>query len=153
MANPFPFTAGQVLTAAQLNGIGEAWTSYTPTITQVATITKTIQECRFTQINKLVFIKGHITLTSAGTAGNSIAVTYPSGLSPTNVTGVFSPSAGAGGFYDASSAVQYNLTVQTAPTGFGFYADGTGGSYFGQFPAVTVANNDLLFFFLCYEVA
>jgi len=29
MANPFPFTAGQVLTAAQMNGIGET-TSFTP---------------------------------------------------------------------------------------------------------------------------
>ena len=36
MANPFPFTAGQVLTAAQLNGIGE-WTSYTPVLTAVTT--------------------------------------------------------------------------------------------------------------------
>lgn len=36
MANPFPFTAGQVLTAAQMNGIGE-WTSYTPVLTAVTT--------------------------------------------------------------------------------------------------------------------
>jgi hypothetical protein len=31
MANPFPFVAGSVLTAAELNGIGE-WTDYTPAL-------------------------------------------------------------------------------------------------------------------------
>jgi hypothetical protein len=34
MANPFPFTAGQVLTAAQMNGIGETL-AYTPTLTNL----------------------------------------------------------------------------------------------------------------------
>jgi hypothetical protein len=36
MANPFPFVANTVLTAAQLNGIGE-WTSYTPVLTATTT--------------------------------------------------------------------------------------------------------------------
>jgi hypothetical protein len=153
MANPFPFVAGDVLTAAELNGIGEAWTSYTPTVTQGVGVTATIQECRFTQINKIVFIKGHLTLTSAGTAGSSIRLTYPSGLDPVNITGSFAPSAGAAGYYDASTTVQYNMTVQTTAATIRFFADGTGGSNFGQFPALTAANGDILTFFVCYEVA
>lgn len=36
MANPFPFSVGAVLTAAQMNGIGE-WTSYTPALTATVT--------------------------------------------------------------------------------------------------------------------
>ena len=36
MANPFPFVAGEVLTAADMNGIGE-WTSYTPVLTATTT--------------------------------------------------------------------------------------------------------------------
>ena len=34
MANPFPFVAGDVLTAAEMNGIGEK-TAYTPTFTNL----------------------------------------------------------------------------------------------------------------------
>jgi len=35
MANPFPFSSGDILTAANLNSIGE-WTSFTPDINKVS---------------------------------------------------------------------------------------------------------------------
>ena len=153
MANPFPFSVGAVLTAAQMNSIGEAWTSYTPTIRQGVNVTKTIQECRYTQVNKLVFVKAHFQLTSAGTAGSVIEVSVPPGLAPFNVAGIFAPSCGAAGAYKTAGALQYNMTTQANSAYFTFYATSVGGSYFGQFPAFTIANGDYLFFYACYEVA
>jgi hypothetical protein len=53
MANPFPFTAGQVLTAAQMNGIGETL-SYTPTTTNVTLGNGTLS-ASYVQVQKLVY--------------------------------------------------------------------------------------------------
>ena len=54
MANPFPFTAGQVLTAAQMNGIGEATIAYTPTISN-GTLGNGTMSAYYSRVNKLVF--------------------------------------------------------------------------------------------------
>jgi hypothetical protein len=152
MANPFPFVASTVLTAAQLNGIGEAWTSYTPTVTQGVGVTSTVSYAKYSRVNKIVTLSVAVTCTSAGTAGSTINVTLP--VAPTATAGAFGKTFGAGGFYDSSTTQQYNLTLQQSGiNSVAFYGDGTGGSYFGQFPGVTIANGDLLFFHAVYEVA
>ena len=53
MANPFDFSAGAVLTAAQLNQIGdfEAWT---PSFTNLTPNSATVQ-AQYAQVNELVF--------------------------------------------------------------------------------------------------
>jgi hypothetical protein len=63
MANPFPFTAGQVLTAAQMNGIGEAAVSFTPTWSGL-TVGNATQVWRYQRVNKLVFVYGSTTFGS-----------------------------------------------------------------------------------------
>ena len=152
MANPFPFTAGQVLTAAQLNGIGEEWTSYTPVITQGATITKTVTNAIYTRVNRIVFFQIQLALTSAGTANTPILIDAPVAASSRATQGVFNGSVGAGGFYDASTTNHYNATVQiNGSNKFALFANGAGGSLFGQFPAITIANGDFIFLQGSYE--
>jgi hypothetical protein len=59
MATPFPFTTGQVLTAAQMNSIGET-VSYTPTLTNLTLGNGTLS-ARYAQINNFVHYEGKIT--------------------------------------------------------------------------------------------
>jgi hypothetical protein len=153
MANPFPFVAGSVLEAAQLNGIGEAWTSYTPTVTQGVAVTATVNEARYARVNKIVIVKAHLSLTSAGTASSVIVCSLPTGLNAVNTTGVFRPTAGLGLFYDTSTTTQYLLGCQASAGGMQFVSDVVGGNNFGATPAVTIANGDFLAFTITYEVA
>jgi hypothetical protein len=55
MANPFPFVAGSVLTAAELNGIGEAAVSFTPTFTNYTRGNGT-SIAYYMRVNKLVYV-------------------------------------------------------------------------------------------------
>lgn len=77
------FVAGQVLTAAELNAAG-TWATYTPTFTQSATITKTVNWARYMQFNKLVVGSVKLTASSAGTANNKILVGLPVSASANN---------------------------------------------------------------------
>lgn len=78
MASPFPFTSGQVLTAAQMNSIGEAGIAYTPTVTAGSgTFTTVSATGSYVRVNKLVFVKFIVTITNNGTAGSSVGVSLP----------------------------------------------------------------------------
>jgi hypothetical protein len=77
MANPFPFVAGSVLTAAELNGIGEArlfrlhqhFTNYTRgNGTSIA---------YYMQVNKLVYVYVKETLGSTSSVTGVISMTLP----------------------------------------------------------------------------
>ena len=82
MANPFPFVAGDVLTAAELNGIGEAYIAYTPTITAaVGSFTTVSAVGRYTQVNKIVTGYARITITTNGTAATAVGMTLPIAVS------------------------------------------------------------------------
>ena len=76
MANPFPFTAGQVLTAAQLNGIGEASTAFTPTLTG-ATVGNGTLDCAFQRVNKIVKATYKWTLGSTSTITGGLLFSLP----------------------------------------------------------------------------
>jgi len=88
MASPFPFTSGQVLTAAQLNGISE-WTTWVPTFAAgTGTLTSTtINRAVYAQINEMVIVQVSVTITNAGTAGGALLFTLPVTATDTN-TGI-----------------------------------------------------------------
>lgn len=83
MATFGTFTAGQILTAAELNSAG-TWNDYTPTFTQSATITKTVNWARYTQLNKWVQVSVKLTATSGGTFPNVIKIGLPVNASTNN---------------------------------------------------------------------
>jgi hypothetical protein len=94
MANPFPFTSGQVLTAAQMNGIGE-WTDYTPTWTATTT-NPTIGNGqivgRYARVQNLVLVQfniigGSTTNKGSGQYRISLPVTAAATLSQYAVVG------------------------------------------------------------------
>jgi hypothetical protein len=75
MATLGTFTAGQVLTAAELNAIG-TWTTYTPTFTNLTVGNGTVAFA-YTRINKLVHVNGTFTLGSTSSVGNNPIFTLP----------------------------------------------------------------------------
>tara|TARA_R100000742_G_C4257168_1_gene75036 strand:+ start:319 stop:753 length:435 start_codon:yes stop_codon:yes gene_type:complete len=82
MANPFDFSSGAVLTAAQLNSIG-AWETWTPTVNWSGTAAN----AKFCQVNGLVFCKLKFTLdaTPSGDLTISQPVVEEAGESPTGL--------------------------------------------------------------------
>ena len=75
MANPFPFTAGQVLTAAEMNGIGEA-VAFTPVFTNF-TLGNGTATASYVLVNKLCFMTVKVTLGSTSSVTGSILVDLP----------------------------------------------------------------------------
>lgn len=110
MANPFPFVAGSVLTAAELNGIGE-WTSYTPLLTASVT-NPTLGAAsssggRYARIQDLVIYQFFVAVGGAGfNAGSGI---YRISLPVTaSVFGSFDRNCeGQTLFYDVSAIGNY----------------------------------------------
>jgi len=75
MANPFPFVAGEVLTAADMNGIGEAIT-FTPTWTNL-TVGNAVQDFKYTRVNNFVMVTGKITLGTTSAITGSVTMNLP----------------------------------------------------------------------------
>lgn len=137
------------LTAAQVGSIlFPAWTSYTPTFTQTATITKTVAFARYMQIGKTVFFTLAMNATSAGTAGAFVRVGLP--VAPLNDNqAVFCA------FTDASPAASYVMLgfTKTGTNDMIFLNDASGSAAFGNAPAVTVASGDAIYCAGTYEAA
>ena len=152
MANPFPFVAGTVLEAAQLNGIGEAWTSYTPVIKGGATtVTATLNYAKYLQINKLVFVQVHAEVTSTGGTNGVITVSLPTGLDLINDTG-FSV---VGNFFvaDIGVAFYHGAAVPGSATTMSGIANAQGSSMGAASPTMTLVSGDRVAMSICYEVA
>jgi hypothetical protein len=152
MADPFPFVASTVLTAAQLNGIGEAWTSYVPTVKGGTTsVTGTLSYSKYLRINKLVFVQTNITITSAGDPSGIISVSMPSGLLA--VSQDVTRPVGSFFVFDASASSYY----QGVATAVGNNIQGVSynsSNYMGNVnPGFALANGDKVSFSVCYEVA
>jgi hypothetical protein len=99
MTNPFPFSSNAILTAAELNSIGE-WTDYTPTTTWSSA--GSFDFVRYAEINKVVLVKFRFDLTGTptGTFQFSQPVVEVGGDSPSGATGTAS-------LRDASAGIGY----------------------------------------------
>lgn len=103
MANEL-FVALEKLTAAKLNrivGAGAA-TNYTPTLTQGATVTKTVEYAGYNRRGDYVFVDFSLAITGAGTAANPVRIGLPPlAQIPFRVLG------GAIAIFDASAGFWY----------------------------------------------
>jgi hypothetical protein len=156
MPNPFPFTAGQVLTAAQMNGIGEATASYTPTSTGVTLGNGTLTG-NFTRVNKLVY--GSVRLALGSTTAITTTVTFS--LPVTAATNSAALLIGIGYYFDNSSSETYvgtsfrsNATTLTPFVSFDFSGAGyvVRGIVNATAPVVFGAGDEMCYQFM-YEAA
>jgi hypothetical protein len=75
MANPFPFVASQILTAAEMNGIGEA-VAFTPSFTNF-TLGNGTATASYVLVNKLCSLTLKVTLGSTSSVTGLILVALP----------------------------------------------------------------------------
>jgi len=156
MATFGTFVSGQILTAAELNGAG-AWQDYTPTWTQSAAITKTVNWARYTQLNKWVQVQIRMTATGAGTANNKILVGLPVNASTNNYLMGLCYYADGGqtgtgipvfAIFDSASAVAFlGTAANEGDPSVGQMGLTTSGN------AITVASTDVIQVNLTYEAA
>jgi len=157
MATFGTFVSGQILTAAELNTAG-VYQDYTPTWTQSATITKTVNWARYSQLNKLVTVSIKMTATGAGTANNIIKVGLPVSASANNLL------MGQASVLDVSSSPDdwaMRVPVFDSATTVAFYtwsATGIDPSLYwgltgGGTIAPTIASGDIMYLNLTYEAA
>jgi hypothetical protein len=137
-------------TNIKASDIGAAWETWTPTVTQSATVTCTNTLSRYGRIQKTVFVTTYQTVTGAGTAGSNVILTVP-----VNFQSNSGQMVGFGWVYDASTTTIYNVMVYAASTStvvLMYTPNATGGG-FGSNPAVTLAVNDQIRITLIYEAA
>jgi hypothetical protein len=116
-ATPKTWVAGDVLTAAQLNAelrdallgafpLGvDAWTGYTPTLTQSGAVTKTVTYAKYQRIGRTIFFAADLAVTGAGTGANEVLIGLPAAAAATSV------QIGVGMIYDTSAGILYSGTA------------------------------------------
>ena len=77
MTNPFPFTAGDVLNAADLNAIGETETSWTPNFLTGVTVGNGTVSGFYQRVNDFVIVQGSFVLGSTSAITGDVRVDVP----------------------------------------------------------------------------
>lgn len=160
MTTPFNFSAGAVLTAAQLNEIGK-YHAYTPTwgsITLGSGGAAAVSDAMYAQVNKVTHASGTLTFGSGTSITGNVTMSLP-------FTAADAETAANGckfGFYDASTTVYYQGAGRTSSTSAVFvYAWNAAGTYLSlsdiadntkPFPA-TWTTGDKIIFNIVYEAA
>jgi|LakMenE18May11ns_1017448.scaffolds.fasta_scaffold9807617_1 hypothetical protein len=143
-------TSGQVLTAATLNTIGAASVSYTPTLTQGVTVSKTIISAKYWQFQKLIVGTVNFAITSSGTNGVAVQIGLP-------ITANASTQLIIGSYLVIGGPSHYGNKVGSAliytSTTIGGFVDGGVSNWFGVNPAYQLLNGDGLHATFAYEVA
>lgn len=146
-------SAGQVLTAANMNSIGAASETYTPAWTSTGTapaIGNGSLTGKYFRINKLIVAYINWTAGSTTTFGTgSYRFSLP--ITAINTTGY----PGTGTYFDASTFNNYvfmGAFISTTTVQFSWNVGGLNGTW-GQLTPVTMAQSDSLVVTLIYEAA
>lgn len=112
------------------------WSTWTPTLTQSGTVTKTVNVANYLQIGDLIIVQMKLSVTGTGTAGNTVTVSMPV------TTAASGYVVGAG--HVKIAGVRYNAAVQTqTTTTFSFLRSDTNpSSAIGTDPNVAFASGD-----------
>lgn len=153
MANPFPFTAGQVLTAAQMNGIGET-TTYTPTWSGL-TIGNGTQSWKYTRINNNILIVGSVVFGSTTAITGSVTHNFPVVADTTTNTCVI----GWGSAQDTGTGTYPLSAYQLSTNSFSITSPAANNVYLGTIQSLTATvpftwtNTDEIRINLVYKAA
>lgn len=159
-STPRTWTTGELVTAAHLNQevrdnlnaafpVGVvAWTSYTPTLTQSATVTKTVTYANYMKIGRLVIAVVNLAVTGAGTSSNAVRVGLPVDAVTTQL------EIGGGIIYDTSANTMYTgeWAIATTTT-VEMHIDQASAASWGSSPTTALANGDIVRFHVMYEAA
>lgn len=153
MATPFPFVAGQVLTAAQMNAIGET-VSYTPTFTNIS-IGNGVSTWKYTRVNNNILLLGSIVFGTTTAVTGLINVTFPIAADTTTNTAI----VGIASAQDSGTGTFPLGIYQLSTNALGLYAIGSAGTNLGPLAATsatvpfTWTNTDEIRVNLMYKAA
>lgn len=150
----FPWSANDILTAADLNTAfgGSSTGTYTPTLTQSATVTKTTTYAGYSRIGNWIHGTVALTVTGTGTAANAVTV----GLPVACVTGA-NIVIGTGFIFDASTGTALYkgilLLSSTTTAQFAVTSTATGGRLGTEAFTAALASGDLVNYDFSYPAA
>lgn len=128
----------------------DAWTSYTPTLTQSGAVTKTVNVGKWIRIGRTIIAQFDLTCTGAGTGNNEVLV----GLPVTAAALVGNPHFGAMMIYDASTTTRYNGNAEArSTTTVALSYNQATAAVWGVGPNIALASGDILRGIVTYEAA
>lgn len=129
-----------------------AWLSYTPTLTQSVTVTKTVNYAKYMQVGKLVVVQVFLSVTGAGTAANAILVGLPVTAAQ---TGAAPQEVGTGAVLDSSlGQVWKGQAILHSTTDVWFRASGSSTNVLGTGDmTAALASGDQVSMTVTYEAA
>ena len=120
--------AGQVLTASELNAVG-AWTSFTPTLTNVTLGTVTQSNTgQYSLLNKTLFMRGKFVLGTGGSVTGGITIAMPTGTMAVSPTMQFQPN-GSAVLTDSGVASYFAVGLQSTTSLLALYVVNSAGTY------------------------
>jgi hypothetical protein len=122
MATLGTFTAGQVLTAAELNAIG-TYTAYTPTFTNL-TVGNGTRDFKYTQINKFVHVNGKFTFGSTSSVSGGVLMSLPANISMAD-----NQWLGTARLDDSGVGTLWGMVIGSGATQVAIQAVNTSGTY------------------------
>lgn len=115
----------------------DAWTDWTPSVTQSGSVTVTVTRAKYLQLGKFFIAFADLAVTGSGTTNNAITVSSP-------VTAAANPGTMGSFRYFDSGTGNYAGTVQgSSTTAVQFYVGGTQSGAMGISPNFAMASGDV----------
>lgn len=131
-------------------GVG-AWTAFTPTLTQLGAVTKTVTYANYQRVGRLITAAVVLTVTGTGTGANSVLVGLPVAAALSSNLAI-----GSGLLFDSSAALNYRaiVTLASATTVFLNPAASTVSDVLGNTSfTAALAVSDIISYTVTYESA
>lgn len=129
------FTAGQILTAADMNDIA-TWTTFTPSFTGVTLGTGASNTGQYCQLNEILFIRTKTILGTGGSFTNPVLTVPASKVMTGTPTMLWMPSM-HGVMIDAGVNSYALAVIHNSTTTLGVYAQTASGTYVTYSSAVS----------------
>jgi hypothetical protein len=150
---------GATLTESDINtylmGEGGAWTSWTPTVTQSASVTVTNTHSRYARYGRTIHATTLLTVTGSGTASNDILISLP--VTAAAAYGAAAIVMGVGHVIDSSASLSYHGPAVSFNTTTCRIKAASAASSTGYLGGTTftagLASGDNLLFTITYEAA
>jgi hypothetical protein len=133
----------------QTGSIG-AWTTFSPTLTQSVTVTKTDSYCKWTRYGRTIHATTFVSATASGTTANPVTLSLP-----VTAAAPLGTRIGSCHIYDASTGVRYTgmAELRSGGSSVGFVGDWSAGDAWGSIPNLPVGSTDQIGYSVTYEAA
>lgn len=149
------FNTGDALSAANMNSIGAAWVTYTPTLSGWTQGNGTFSAA-YQQINKLIVYRGTFTGGTTTTASSFFDISFP--VASNGYYDTYKQPLISANYYDTSAGTNYTLQGLWISTTIRLAAINTASTFatvtnMGGTAPVTYGTGDFISWTICYEAS